>query len=116
MFYLFFFFPLVLFLVLLSFFLLLLGKYILKREFKKENTRSFIIYECRYIFFDNFEKYYSLQFFLIALSFMFFDLEIVLFIPFVFCFQNNFLIFLRAIFFIIILTIRLFVEFTFKVF
>nr|CAX68862.1 NADH dehydrogenase subunit 3 [Diplosoma listerianum] len=112
----FFFFPFMMVLFLLCFFLLMLGKYLLKGEFKKNNVGSFYIYECGYMMFDNFEKYYSLQFFLIALSFMFFDLEIVLFMPFIFCFQNNFLITLGAIFFIFFLTIGLFMEFTLKVF
>lgn len=44
-----------------------------------------LTYECRFESFEIRSEGYSIQFFIIGLSFMLFDLEICLFLPVVYC-------------------------------
>lgn len=120
---LFFFFIIILFILpsitislILIFIFFSLGFFNLKRNLLKNNLGTFSIYECRYSILSNDRFFYTLQFFLIAISFMFFDLEVVLFLPFLFSYLFDFLITIYFFFFLILLTRRLIIEFTLKVF
>jgi len=93
-----------------------LGFLNLKRDLLKDNIGTFSIYECRYSMLSNDGFFYTLQFFLIAISFIFFDLEVVLFLPFLFSHIFNLNVIIFILLFLIFLTRRLVLEFTLRVF
>ena len=83
-------------------------------NFKGNNVYKFksslANYECGYKDIINLNNIYSSQFFVLALSFILFDLEIVFFLPFFFF--NHYLFFSKflLIFFLFFLLLRLFYE------
>ena len=100
----------------LVFFFFLLRKLIYKRETVYESKRTKRIYECGYNTINNHKFFYTIQFFLIALSFIFFDLEVVLYLPCVYTFLYSVNITIRSLIFLILLTRRLLIEFIFDIF
>nr|NP_786962.1 NADH dehydrogenase subunit 3 [Ciona savignyi]BAC57010.1 NADH dehydrogenase subunit 3 [Ciona savignyi] len=72
----------VLFMVSFSLLLLYLGSITLKGFVLNIFNSSFSAYECGFTTMGNYKNFYTMQFFIIGLSFMLFDLEILLFLPF----------------------------------
>lgn len=94
-------------LVIVIFFLRILNY---KRYNINNNKIKYKVYECRYNEMNYINMIYSSQFFILALSFILFDLEIVFFIPyFIIYYYSNYIVYI-LIFFFFFLLIRLYYE------
>nr|YP_009029838.1 NADH dehydrogenase subunit 3 [Clavelina oblonga]CAL24380.1 NADH dehydrogenase subunit 3 [Clavelina oblonga] len=97
------------------FFFLILLTYLGFNMMKGELQSMFIIkqdtYECGYGELLYTQSFYTMQFFLIALSFMLFDLEIIFVLPFIFSEIFGFFSFLFIIIFLTVLMVGLLFEF-----
>ena len=80
------------------------------KSITKNNKNDISLYECGYKEFNIRNIVYSAQFFLIALSFMLFDIEIVFFIPFLSILSFSLYLKLMFSYFILFLLIRLLYE------
>lgn len=81
-----------------------------KRFYLNKNKIIFNTYECRYVDINYWGIIYSSQFFILALSFMLFDLEIVFFLPYFVIFYYSFFVVYILIFFLVFLLFRLYYE------
>lgn len=82
----------------------------LKRFEKSNSINKQNTYECRYTEIFNSSILYSSQFFVLALSFILFDLEIVFFLPYFITFYYSKYSSYMLLFFLIFLLFRLYYE------
>jgi len=80
--------------------------------YTKNNIKK---YECRYNEIDGSNLLYSAQFFILALSFILFDLEIVFFVPYFILNYYSLYITYILFFFLLFLLFRLYYELTIKI-
>lgn len=112
-----FFFDYKFFLIFIIFFFLLF--YFIRKKKYPGSYTSFVFtktnetYECGYKEMFFIKNSYTFQFYIIALSFIFFDIEIMLVIPLPVCFSLVTMSYLIGIFFLITLLLRLLWEYVF---
>nr|UUK33600.1 NADH dehydrogenase subunit 3 [Didemnum perlucidum] len=92
------------------FLLFFLGMMNLKGTIFMDNNNKFKTYECGYKGMGSSKNMYSSQFFVLALSFMLFDLEIVFFMPYFIIFYYSNLVVYLLLFFLIFLLFGLYFE------
>lgn len=106
------FFILILFSLGISFILFALSYLINKQTHEKELVSH---YECGFIPFDNARKQFNIKFYLIAILFLIFDLEIVFLFPFMLVVKFVSLIsFLVLFYFLFLLTLGFYFEWIYK--
>nr|YP_009357189.1 NADH dehydrogenase subunit 3 [Ciona robusta]SBU37557.1 NADH dehydrogenase subunit 3 [Ciona robusta] len=101
--------------VCLSSLLLFIGTLVMKGFVLNIFNASFSSYECGFMTMMNFKNFYTMQFFIIGLSFMLFDLEILLFLPFIYSESTNSPSIYWALFFLFIVSYLLVYELSMKV-
>nr|CUH72617.1 NADH dehydrogenase subunit 3 [Rhopalaea idoneta] len=75
-----------------------------------------LIYECGYTEINSFLNFYTMQFFMIALSFMLFDMEIILVLPALYMLDFSVLSGVVVVFFLVFLLLGLLYELSCSVF
>ena len=107
---------LVLFSFFISFLFFIFRFFIYKRINSKYSKGIYQVYECGFSEINNIANFYTLLFYIVALSFMLFDIEIILFMPYIYIIFFSFNTKLIVFFFFFFLIVRLCYEIYYNIF